>query len=69
VRARRVYRVAAGLAVASAATLAYAWLVERNLFTLRRFDVPMLPPDTQRGDAVVRLNPAIPTRSEAIFDR
>jgi uncharacterized protein len=29
-------------------TLAYASLVERNLFTLRRFDVPMLPPDTER---------------------
>ena len=29
------------------ATLAYASLVERNLFTLRRFDVPVLEPDAE----------------------
>jgi predicted MPP superfamily phosphohydrolase len=46
-RARSVYTLAAGLAVAGAATLAYASLVERNLFTLRRFDVPILPPDAE----------------------
>ena len=42
-RARTVYTLAAGLTVAGAATLAYASLIERNLFTLRRFDVPILP--------------------------
>lgn len=35
---------AAGLAAAGAATLAYAGAVERNLFRLRRFDVPVLAP-------------------------
>lgn len=45
--ARSVYRVAAGLAVAGAATFAYASVIERNLFTLRRFDVPILPPDAE----------------------
>jgi predicted MPP superfamily phosphohydrolase len=30
-----------------AATLAYASLVERNMFTLRRFDVPLLDPDAE----------------------
>lgn len=30
-----------------AATFAYASLVERNLFTLRRYDVPMLPTDME----------------------
>src|SRR5258705_4841980 len=46
-RARTFYTLAAGLAVAGAATLAYASLIERNLFTLRRFDVPVLPPDAE----------------------
>jgi predicted MPP superfamily phosphohydrolase len=46
-RMRPVLRVAAGTAVAGAATLAYASLVERNLFTLRRFDVPILAPDAE----------------------
>jgi uncharacterized protein len=36
-----------GLAATGAATLAYASLVERNLFTLRRVDVPMLPPEAE----------------------
>ncbi len=38
---------ATGLAVAGAAALAYASLIERNLFTLRRFDVPLLPLDAE----------------------
>jgi predicted MPP superfamily phosphohydrolase len=46
-RARTVYRLAGGLAVAGAATLAYASLIERNAFTLRRFDVPILEPDAE----------------------
>ncbi len=33
-------------AAAGAVTLGYASFVERNRFTLRRFDVPVLPPDT-----------------------
>jgi predicted MPP superfamily phosphohydrolase len=39
--------LAAGAFVAGAATLAYASLIERNMFTLRRFDVPVLPPDAE----------------------
>ena len=46
-RARTVYRVAGGLALAGAAAFAYASLVERNMFTLRRFDVPILEPDAE----------------------
>jgi uncharacterized protein len=46
-RARSVFAAAAGLAAAGAATLAYASLIERNLYTLRRFDVPVLPPDAE----------------------
>jgi predicted MPP superfamily phosphohydrolase len=46
-RARTLYTVAGGLAVAGGATLAYASLIERNAFTLRRFDVPVLPPDAE----------------------
>lgn len=33
--------------MAGAATFAYASLIERNLFTLRRFDVPILAPDAE----------------------
>jgi uncharacterized protein len=44
-RARSVLRLAAGTAAVGAAALAYASLVERNMFTLRRFDVPVLAPD------------------------
>jgi len=44
---RTAWRVGGGLAAAGAATLAYASLVERNLFTLRRFDVPVLAPDAE----------------------
>jgi uncharacterized protein len=40
-------RLAMGTAVLGAATLAYASLVERNLFTLRRWDVPVLAPDAE----------------------
>jgi predicted MPP superfamily phosphohydrolase len=46
-RKRTVLRLAAGTVAAGAATLAYASLVERNLFTLRRFDVPMLGADAE----------------------
>jgi uncharacterized protein len=46
-RPRSVLRLAAGTAVLGAATLAYASLVERNMFTLRRFDVPVLAPDAE----------------------
>jgi predicted MPP superfamily phosphohydrolase len=46
-RARPVLKLAAGTAVLGAATLAYASLVERNMFTLRRFDVPVLAPDAE----------------------
>ena len=44
---RTVFRLATGLAVTGAATLAYASLIERNLFTLRFFEVPVLPPDAE----------------------
>lgn len=40
----RLVRVVAGVAGAGAATLAYGSLIERNAFTLRRFDVPVLAP-------------------------
>ena len=46
-RMRTVFRLATGLAVTGAATLAYASLIERNQFTLRQFDVPLLPPDAE----------------------
>jgi uncharacterized protein len=46
-RARTLFRVAAGLTVAGGATLAYASLIERNMFTLRRFEVPILGPDDE----------------------
>jgi uncharacterized protein len=46
-RLRTVFRFGAGLAVAGAATFAYASLIERNLFTLRRFDVPVLDPEAE----------------------
>jgi uncharacterized protein len=38
-------RLVTGTTLLGVGTLAYASLVERNLFTLRRFDVPVLPPD------------------------
>jgi uncharacterized protein len=46
-RARTVSTFAAGLGLVGAAALAYAALIERNLFTLRRFDVPILDPDEE----------------------
>jgi predicted MPP superfamily phosphohydrolase len=46
-RLRTVFRLGAGLAAAGAATFAYASLIERNLFTLRRFDVPVLDPEAE----------------------
>ncbi|HEX5540180.1 MAG TPA: metallophosphoesterase, partial [Micromonospora sp.] len=44
---RTIFRLAAGTVAVGAATLAYAALVERNRFTLRRFDVPVLAPDAE----------------------
>ena len=46
-RKRSVISVAAGTAALGGATFAYASLIERNLFTLRRFDVPVLEPDAE----------------------
>lgn len=47
-RKRSVFTAAATSTVAlGAATLAYAALVERNMFTLRRFDVPILAADAE----------------------
>jgi predicted MPP superfamily phosphohydrolase len=40
-------RLVTGTMLLGAGTLAYASLVERNLFTLRRFDVPVLSPDAE----------------------
>ncbi|HEY6596691.1 MAG TPA: metallophosphoesterase [Asanoa sp.] len=45
-RKRTVYGLSAGLA-AGAAAFAYASLVERNMFTLRRYEVPVLVPDAE----------------------
>lgn len=44
---RTVLRLAAGAAASAAAALAYASLVERHLFALRRYDVPVLAPDAE----------------------
>ncbi|MFC7278182.1 metallophosphoesterase [Paractinoplanes rhizophilus] len=46
-RKRPLIALAAGVAAAGAATFAYSSLIERNLFTLRRFDVPVLEPDAE----------------------
>ena len=47
-RTRSVFRLAAATTVAAgAATFAYASLIERNMFTLRRVDVPVLAPDAE----------------------
>ncbi|MFF5178888.1 metallophosphoesterase [Micromonospora sp. NPDC000316] len=46
-RKRTLFRLAAGTATVGAATLAYASLIERNMFTLRRYDVPVLPTDAE----------------------
>ncbi len=47
----RATRAAAGVLAAGAGGLAYASLIERNAFTLRRFNVPVLPP----GSAPIRV--------------
>ena len=44
---RTLFRLAAGATAVGAATLAYASLIERNMFTLRRYDVPVLAPDAE----------------------
>lgn len=44
---RSFIRLAAGTAALGAAALAYAALIERNLYTLRRYDVPVLAPDAE----------------------
>ncbi|GAB1694915.1 metallophosphoesterase [Krasilnikovia sp. M28-CT-15] len=46
-RKRPLIALAAGTLVAGAATFAYASLIERNMFTLRRVDVPVLAPDAE----------------------
>jgi predicted MPP superfamily phosphohydrolase len=46
-RKRSLIALAAGATALGGATLAYASLVERNMFTLRRFDVPVLEPDAE----------------------
>jgi hypothetical protein len=46
-RMRTAGWIGGGLVAAGAATLGYASLVERNLFTLRRYDVPVLAPDAE----------------------
>ncbi|GAB1643534.1 metallophosphoesterase [Krasilnikovia sp. MM14-A1259] len=46
-RKRPLIALAAGTLAAGAATFAYASLVERNMFTLRRVDVPVLAPDAE----------------------
>lgn len=44
---RTLGKIAVGTVAAGAATLAYASLIERNMFTLRRFDVPVLAPEAE----------------------
>jgi uncharacterized protein len=46
-RKRSYIGLAAGVVAAGAATFAYSSLIERNMFTLRRFDVPVLEPDAE----------------------
>jgi predicted MPP superfamily phosphohydrolase len=46
-RKRSLIALGAGVAAAGGATFAYASLIERNMFTLRRFDVPVLSPDAE----------------------
>ena len=43
----RTRSVLATTVMLGAATLAYAGLIERNMFTLRRFDVPLLVPEAE----------------------
>ena len=51
-------RVVSTLAAGAAAALAYGTLIERNAFTLRRFDVPVLAPGTATDPAAARVRPA-----------
>lgn len=46
-RKRSLVTLAAGVVAAGGAALAYASLIERQLFTLRRFEVPVLEPDAE----------------------
>ena len=46
-RKRPLIALAAGVTAVGGATLAYASIVERNMFTLRRFEVPVLEPDAE----------------------
>lgn len=46
-RKRSLIALAAGATALGGATFAYASVVERNMFTLRRFDVPVLEPDAE----------------------
>ncbi|MEV0899790.1 metallophosphoesterase [Actinoplanes sp. NPDC049802] len=46
-RKRSLISAAAALTALGGATLAYASLVERNMFVLRRVDVPVLEPDAE----------------------
>jgi predicted MPP superfamily phosphohydrolase len=46
-RKRSLATLGAGVAAVGAAGFGYASLIERNLFTLRRFDVPVLEPDAE----------------------
>ncbi|MBU2663321.1 metallophosphoesterase [Actinoplanes bogorensis] len=46
-RKRSLFALGSGILAAGAATFAYASLIERNMFTLRRFDVPVLEPDAE----------------------
>jgi hypothetical protein len=46
-RTRTALAFSAGTVALGAGALAYASLIERNMFTLRRYDVPVLAPDTE----------------------
>ncbi|HEY0000967.1 MAG TPA: metallophosphoesterase, partial [Actinoplanes sp.] len=46
-RKRSLIALGAGVAAVGGTTLAYASLIERNMFTLRRYDVPVLEPDAE----------------------
>jgi predicted MPP superfamily phosphohydrolase len=46
-RKRSLIALGASVAAAGGLTFGYASLIERNLFTLRRFDVPVLEPDAE----------------------
>ena len=46
-RKRSLYALAAGTLTAGGTALAYASLIERNLYTLRRCEVPVLQPDAE----------------------